>query len=58
MDQRQGHYMPSSLLDSQFADLEDPRGEPNVISIDINQTVESMLLEAQEKTRKQLGAIE
>ena len=58
MDQRQGHYMPSSLLESQIADLEHPFGEPNVISIDINQTVESMLLEALEKTRKQLGAIE
>ena len=32
---RQGHYMPSSLLDSQFADLEEPGpGEP-AIGIDI-----------------------
>lgn len=30
---RRGHYMPASLVDSQFATLEPPDGEPNVIVI-------------------------
>lgn len=32
---RQGHFMAPSLIDSQFATLEDPAGEPGVITIDI-----------------------
>ena len=48
---RQGHYMPSSLLDSQFEDLEDPAGEPKVIEIDIDQTKEEVLTRALEKVR-------
>jgi gluconokinase len=31
MRERSGHYMPVSLLDSQFAALEDPRGEADVV---------------------------
>ena len=30
---RKGHYMPASLVDSQFAALEAPVGEPDVITI-------------------------
>jgi len=30
---RQGHYMPASLVDSQFAALEPPRGEADVIEV-------------------------
>jgi gluconokinase len=29
---RRGHYMPASLVDSQFAALEPPNGEPDVIA--------------------------
>ena len=29
---RRGHYMPASLVDSQFAALEPPSGEPDVIA--------------------------
>jgi gluconokinase/shikimate kinase len=32
---RQGHFMPSSLLDSQFADLEDPGPDEPHIRVDI-----------------------
>jgi gluconokinase len=32
---RQGHFMPSSLLDSQFADLEDPQPDEPHIRVDI-----------------------
>ena len=31
---RQGHYMPTSLVTSQFDALEDPAGEPRVITVD------------------------
>ena len=30
---RPGHYMPASLVDSQFATLETPEGEPDVVTI-------------------------
>ena len=30
---RPGHYMPASLIDSQFATLEPPRDEPDVIPV-------------------------
>jgi gluconokinase len=36
MRARSGHYMPVSLLDSQFAALEPPRGEPDVHGIQID----------------------
>lgn len=37
MAQRQGHYMPLSLLDSQFAALEPPGAEEKAISVSIDQ---------------------
>lgn len=36
MQARSGHYMPVSLLDSQFAALEPPRGESDVFALDID----------------------
>lgn len=48
---RQGHYMPSSLLKSQFADLEDPTGEAGVIEIDVDQSKKEVLDRALEKVR-------
>lgn len=35
MHQRLGHFMPETLLNSQFAALDDPRDEPNVLTVDI-----------------------
>jgi carbohydrate kinase (thermoresistant glucokinase family) len=32
---RHGHFMPSSLLDSQFADLEEPTGDEQAMRVDI-----------------------
>jgi gluconate kinase len=32
---RQAHFMPSSLLDSQFAELEDPQADEPHIRVDI-----------------------
>lgn len=34
MRHRPGHFMPASLVDSQFATLEPPTGEPGVLTID------------------------
>jgi gluconokinase len=36
MAARRGHFMPASLLKSQFATLEDPSGEPGVITVDVS----------------------
>lgn len=34
LQEREGHYMPASLLDSQFAALEVPMGEADVVRLD------------------------
>lgn len=34
MKHRPGHFMPASLVDSQFATLEPPTGEPDVLAVD------------------------
>jgi len=31
---RTGHFMPASLIDSQFRDLEPPTDEPRVLTVD------------------------
>ncbi len=43
---RKGHFMPTRLLRSQFDDLQSPVGEEGVISVDIDQSVESVCQEA------------
>ncbi len=43
---REGHFMPSQLLRSQFDDLQSPVGEEGVLSVDIDQSVESVCQEA------------
>ena len=43
MAQRQGHYMPLSLLDSQFAALEPPGAEEKAISVSIDQPLNAMV---------------
>jgi gluconokinase len=35
---RHGHFMPSSLLDSQFADLEEPSSDETAIRVDVGPT--------------------
>lgn len=42
MSAREGHFMPSSLLASQLATLEDPRGEPGVVAVDVDAPVEAV----------------
>lgn len=54
MEKRKGHYMPASLLDSQFADLEIPENEPNVVPVDVDQPMEVMLETCWELLQSQL----
>ena len=46
MRARSGHYMPVSLLDSQFDALEDPRGEADVATLRIELAPEEQLAQA------------
>ena len=46
MKVRPGHFMPASLLDSQFATLEVPTGEPGVITIDLTLPLEEIASKA------------
>lgn len=43
---RPGHYMPAALLDSQFAALEIPQPDENVLAISVDQSVEAIIAEA------------
>nr|WP_210273099.1 gluconokinase [Rhizobium sp. WYCCWR 11128] len=42
MGERKGHFMPASLLESQLATLEPPTGEPGVVTVDIDDTIEGI----------------
>ncbi len=46
MGARTGHFMPPALLTSQLATLEDPTGEPGVVTVSIDQPVEAIVEEA------------
>ena len=50
MAARVGHFMPSSLLDSQLAALEPPEADETAISVDIDQTPQAILAELLHKT--------
>jgi gluconokinase len=43
MGARTGHFMPTSLLQSQLATLEDPREEAGVVTVDIDASVDSIV---------------
>jgi gluconokinase len=43
MSTRKGHYMPLSLLDSQLQTLELPTNERDVVTVEINQSVERIV---------------
>lgn len=40
--QRPGHFMPASLVDSQFAALEEPHGEPRTLTVDASQSLDAV----------------
>ena len=46
--------MPASLLDSQFADLEDPTAEDDVVVVNVDQAKDTMLAEAARKVECQM----
>jgi gluconokinase len=46
MAAREGHFMPVSLLDSQLATLEDPSGEPGVVTVDIDASIDAIVASA------------
>lgn len=43
---RPGHYMPATLLDSQFASLEPPSDGENVLEISVDQPIDAIVAEA------------
>lgn len=49
LEHRAGHFMPPALLDSQFATLEEPGPEEDVIVIDIDQPPERQVDEIAEQ---------
>ncbi|MEO7952882.1 MAG: gluconokinase [Polaromonas sp.] len=51
MARRPGHYMPSSLLDSQFAALEPPGADENALTLDVEQSVELIVSTIVERLR-------
>lgn len=46
MHLRTGHFMPQTLLESQFAALDDPRDEPHVLAVDITPAVDKVAANA------------
>jgi gluconokinase len=46
MGHRKGHFMPTSLLESQLETLEVPTGEPGVVTVHIDDTIEGIAAEA------------
>lgn len=42
MRNRTGHFMPTSLIDSQFATLEPPHGEPRTLVVDARLSIDEL----------------
>lgn len=53
---RPGHYMPASLVDSQFAALEDPTGEPNTLPLDATAPVSELAAQV-DRWLRECGAV-
>ncbi|XP_022330372.2 putative gluconokinase isoform X4 [Crassostrea virginica] len=51
MKLRQGHFMPSTLLDSQLATLERPTNDEKCVQLDINQPCEDLVEQIIGKTK-------
>ena len=52
VSQRPGHVFPPSLVDSQFATLESPVGEPGVLRLDATAPLEALVAEVSDWLRK------
>ncbi len=46
LNRRSGHFMPSSLLQSQYQALENPNHETNTIVLDIDRSIDALVEEA------------
>ena len=51
---RKGHYMPPSLLDSQFATLEEPGADENPIIVDVGGTPEEEIADALRQVQERM----
>jgi len=51
MAARHGHFMPTALLDSQFATLEEPSPDENAIVVDIGDSPEEIAREVADRLR-------
>jgi carbohydrate kinase (thermoresistant glucokinase family) len=51
MAQRHGHFMPATLLDSQFSTLEEPSPDENAIVVDIGGQPEEIVREIADRLR-------
>ncbi|HZQ02372.1 MAG TPA: gluconokinase [Reyranella sp.] len=49
---RRGHFMPASLLDSQFAALEEPSPDENAITVSVDQTPDQIVDEVVERLKE------
>ena len=47
--QRRGHFMNPALLKSQFADLEEPEPDEDVLTVDLGRTPEEIVKEIKTK---------
>ncbi|MFK5980364.1 MAG: gluconokinase [Rhizobiaceae bacterium] len=54
---RPGHYMPAGLLDSQFATLELPDDDENILSVSVDQPVETIVADTLAALSVQLETI-
>ena len=54
--ERSDHFMPISLVDSQFATLETPDGEPGVLTLDASLAQEEVVQQIVEWMRQQTGS--
>jgi gluconokinase len=51
MAARHGHFMPTALLDSQFATLEEPSPDENPITVDVSGSPEEIAREIADRLR-------
>ena len=56
MAAREDHFMPPSLLDSQFSTLEDPEGEPRTDAVGIDASLDEVVAAAAAAVRAQRAA--
>lgn len=58
MQERQSHFMPVALIESQIADLEVPEGEEDVIRLDISAAPEELVDDVVAKLKAELASKE